>query len=91
MPTKKNYQPCNELSIFYFHLQKGLNLYLFKITFWMNETACLWKIFKWNKFHGDRLSEKMDQVDVISPDNVSERINQLEETPTIRRQVYSRY
>ena len=31
----------------------------------MDESACLWKQLKWNKFHfyGDRLSEKFEQGD----------------------------
>ena len=42
----------------------------------MDKSGCLWKQLKWNDFpfYGDRLSGKLIQGGLTSPDNVSEKI-----------------
>ena len=54
----------------------------------MDERACISKQLKWNKFpfYGERLSRKIFLRGLTSPDSVSEKITQVEQTPLIRRQ-----
>ena len=53
-----------------------------------DESACLWKQLKWNKFpfYGDRMSGKIIHGINIA-DSVSEKITSEEQSPLIRRQV----
>ena len=62
----------------YLHLKTGCN----------DESACLWKQLKWNKFHffGDTLSGKIIHWINIT-DSVSEKITSEEQSPLIKRQV----
>ena len=58
-------------------------------TSYMDESACLWKQLKWNKFlfYGDKLSGKNYSRGLGSPDSVSEKVTQEEQSALIRRQV----
>ena len=49
----------------------------------MDERACMSKQLKWNKFtfYGDRLSVKINQMGLTSPDSVSEKITQRNNVP----------
>ena len=54
----------------------------------MDDRVCMSKQLKWNKFpfYGDRLSANLFKG-LTSPDSVSEKITQEEQSPLIRRQV----
>ena len=54
----------------------------------MDERACMSNQLKWNKFpyYGDRLSENYSRG-LTSPDSVSEKITQKEQSPLIGRHV----
>ena len=57
----------------------------------MDRRACMSKQVLWNKFpfNGDRQRESFSRG-LTSPDSMSEKITQAEQSPLIRRHVYGR-